>query len=71
MCIHIVVEERPMLEIPWWGALLIAWAFSTIGFLLGAILSARGQEEDAAAVLQVQDVRHGRARPDIAHRMYR
>jgi hypothetical protein len=61
-----------MSEIPWWGALLIAWVAGNIGVLLGVILSSKGcEEEEVAAVLQVEDVRHVWARPDIAHRMYR
>ena len=60
-----------MSEIPWWGALIIAWATGNLGFLLGAILSIGHQEEEGATVLQVEDVRYVRARPDVARRMYR
>jgi hypothetical protein len=41
-----------MLEISWWAVLLIAWATGSIGFLLGAILSALlslGNEEEEVA----------------------
>jgi hypothetical protein len=39
-----------MSEIPWWGALIMAWAAGNIGFLLGAILSLGKEEEEVSPV---------------------
>jgi hypothetical protein len=58
-----------MWDIPWWGALIIAWAAGNIGFLLGAVLSLGKQEEEVAAMLRAEDVRWARSRPDVARRL--
>jgi hypothetical protein len=58
-----------MWEIPWWGALIMAWAAGNIGFLLGAVFSLGRQEEEVGARLRAEDGRWARSRANAPRRL--
>jgi hypothetical protein len=60
-----VRERATMWEIPWWIALIIAWAAGSAGFLLGLVL-ATGTRADRELEEQYEiDMKKGRTPADV------
>jgi hypothetical protein len=54
-----------MWDIPWWVALIIAWASGSAGFLLGGVLAAAAKAERDLADIHEIDVQTGRPHIDV------
>ena len=53
-----------MWDIPWWVALIIAWAAGSAGFLLGVVLAAAAKAERDLEDIHETDVQTGRPHAD-------
>jgi hypothetical protein len=54
-----------MWEIPWWMALILAWAAGSLGFLCGVLLAAAAKAERDLDALYESDVQTGRPHADV------
>ena len=54
-----------MWEIPWWVALIIAWAAGSLGFFLGGVLSIAAEAERELDELYEIEMKRGRKQADL------
>jgi hypothetical protein len=54
-----------MWEIPWWGALIIAWASGSLGFLCGVFMAAAGKAERDLGDMHEMEMHAGQPHADV------